>query len=80
MGRILGTEGRITTTFSYTRDAEAAGPEDESEVGPDGGVLVREHDDLHAIVRHVRSEVGIGSTFTLSIPKEPFPVLLEAVA
>jgi len=29
---------------------------------------------------HVRSEVGIGSTFTLSIPKEPFPVLLEAVA
>jgi len=40
-------------------DTKSAGPENESEVRPDGGVLMGEHDDLHAIVRHMRGEVGI---------------------
>ena len=40
-------------------DAEAGGPEDEGEVGPDARVLVREHDDLDAVVGHVGGEVPV---------------------
>jgi hypothetical protein len=39
---------------------QAGGPEDEGQVRPDARVLVGEHDDLHAVVRHVGGEVAVG--------------------
>ena len=40
-------------------DAEARSPENQGKVGPHGRILVREHDDLEAIVRHVDSEIAV---------------------
>src|SRR5262249_35019596 len=41
------------------RDAQARAPEDVRHVCPDGAVLVREHDDLKAVVRHVTGHRGV---------------------
>ncbi len=38
---------------------QAAGPQDQRQIRPDAGVLMREHDDLRAVVGHVLGEIFV---------------------
>jgi hypothetical protein len=60
----------------HAGDAKARGPEDRAEVGPDAGVLMGEHHDLEAVVRHVFRHRRIGGDhvavefFVLALDRE----------
>ena len=41
-------------------DAQAGGPQNRAEIGPDAGILMGEHHHLHAVVRHVPGHGGVG--------------------